>query len=432
MVDDDEAICDAVSQMLEALGHQVATANSLQQAKSCLQGMRYDNILLDFMLPDGSGLHLVDEYRDEPDAPYITLITGHPSVKNIVAELCGEKINHLIKPIRLDDLKTALSHKSLSEEDNVNHFGCLVGESDAMHEVYRMIERVSQTPANVMLMGESGCGKEVVAQAIHNASGSEKSLIAANCGAFSRELIGSELFGHEKGAFTGAVARKAGFFEQANNSSLFLDEITEMPIDIQPNLLRVLETGKVTRVGGVTSFDVNCRVISATNRPYEDLAESEILREDLYFRLAVFPISIPPLRERAGDITLLSQTFINELNKQNGTHFALSESQLVVLNNYDWPGNVRELRHTLHRAFIMTDPNAETIELPLEISSPFTKTRKVSGQVTAGQKIDDVERQLIQATLEKLDGDKPKAADMLGISLKTLYNRLNKYGEQVS
>ena len=435
LVDDDTEFCEAASLMLEILGHDITSVHTLEAAHNALAHHKFDHVLLDFMLPDGSGLHLIDSFKGNASAPYITLITGHPSVKNLLAGMCSEKVNYLVKPLSKEKIERALStpNKKASEDSGISkHFGCLVGESPVMRELYTMIERVAKTNANVMLLGESGVGKEVVAQAIHYAThGHEKSIVAANCGAFSRELIGSELFGHEKGAFTGAVARKTGVFEQADGGSLFLDEVTEMPLDIQPNLLRVLETGKVTRVGGVKDFTVDCRVISATNRTFDDLAENQVLREDLYFRLAVFPINIPPLRARTEDIDMLSDNFLDVLNKENGTHFCLSDEQRQRLKKYDWPGNVRELRHVMHRAFIMSDTDSTELALPMELSSPFTKAKKPSNQMNAGQKIDDVERELIRVTLEQLDGDKPKAADMLGISLKTLYNRLNKYGETI-
>lgn len=434
LVDDDLEFCDAAGQLIGLMGHDVTVANNMAEALTALKHTRFSNILLDFMLPDGSGLHLIDHFKDDPDAPHITLITGHPSVKNIMAGLCGPKVNYLIKPLSKDDLEAAIQPaKKATAISNTRHFGCLVGESAPMQELYTMIERVARTPANVLLMGESGVGKEVVAQAIHNASntarGESTKLVAANCGAFSRELIGSELFGHEKGAFTGAVGRKIGFFEQAEGGSLFLDEVTEMPIDMQPNLLRVLETNKVTRVGGVKEIDINCRVISATNRTTQDLAENNVLREDLYFRLAVFPINIPPLRERKEDVSILAENFLADLNEQNGCAYRLTENQINKLTQYDWPGNVRELRHALHRAFIMSDPAGTELALPSDFTSPFTKAKKAEPGISAGVKIDEMEKELIRTTLNHLDGDKPQAAEMLGISLKTLYNRLNKYGE---
>ncbi|GAB2694941.1 sigma-54-dependent transcriptional regulator [Aliiglaciecola aliphaticivorans] len=433
LVDDDNEFTDVAYQIIEFLGHEVSVAGSLKEARQWLEHQQFDHILLDFMLPDGSGLHLIDELDlSTGKQTFITLITGHPSVKGMLAGLCGPNVNYLVKPLQREDIEEVLNRKSKKAVKKVSkalHFGCLIGESAPMQELYLMIERVAKTNANVMLMGESGVGKEVVAQAIHSASKCEGPLIATNCGALSKELIGSELFGHEKGAFTGAVGRKDGVFERAENGTLFLDEVTEMPLDMQPNLLRVLESKRVTRVGGTKEIDVNCRVVSATNRSVNELAESKVLREDVYFRLAVFPIDIPSLRQRKDDIPLLAEAFLNELNEENGTSFAWSKPQLTRLTDYDWPGNVRELRHAVHRAFIMSDPESSTIDLPSSFASPFASNSTSSNQISAGQTIENVEKELIRATLEKVNGSKTLAAEMLGISTKTLYNRLHAYGD---
>ena len=300
-----------------------------------------------------------------------------------------------------------------------------------MHELYRMIERVGETSANVLLMGESGAGKEVVANAIHYAAKTAGQFVATNCGALTNDLISSELFGHEKGAFTGAVSAKAGVFEQAKEGTLFLDEVTEMPIEHQPTLLRALETNSIVRVGGVKQIPINCRVVSATNRTEAELAEKQVLREDIYFRLAVFPIKVPALRERKDDIELLARLFLSQLNEQNGTQRLINDQQLERLVQYDWPGNVRELKHAIHRAFIMVDPASQLITLPDDFSSPFSKksTSSTNHVMAAGYTIESVEKELILVTLKELKGDKPQAAKMLGISLKTLYNRINKYSD---
>lgn len=433
LVDDDVEFTEVACTIIEFLGHEVLTASNLAEAREWLKKETFDHVLLDFMLPDGSGAHLFDELDSLPKRPRITLITGHPSVKGVIKGLCGPNIDYLVKPIQREEIEAVLSGKSADEEnkpEKINkHFDLLIGESAPMKSLYKLIERVSRTSANVMLLGESGVGKEVVAAAIHRASQSEGSYIATNCGAFSKELIGSELFGHEKGAFTGAVGRKEGVFEQAEQGTLFLDEITEMPIDMQPNLLRVLENKVVIRVGGTKTIPVNCRVVSATNRTMEEIAQSKVLREDIYFRLAVFPITIPPLRERKEDIPLLATTFINEFNKDNGSQFVWQDSQLDTLQAYDWPGNVRELRHFVHRAAIMSEPGKPAIELPKTIESPFAKKQSTTPALQAGRTIEDVEKELIYATLEKVNGNKTTAADMLGISTKTLYNRLHAYGD---
>ena len=435
LVDDDPEFTDVACTIIEFLGHEVLTAANLDEARDWLTKETFDHILLDFMLPDGSGVHLFDELDALPKRPRVTLITGHPSVRGIIKGLCGPNIDYLVKPIQREEIEAVLSGKKDKKNEASGkasikkYFGHLIGESASMKELYKLIERVSRTSANVMLLGESGVGKEVVAEAIHAASDVEGPYIATNCGAFSKELIGSELFGHEKGAFTGAVGRKAGVFEQAENGTLFLDEITEMPIDMQPNLLRVLENKVVIRVGGTKTIPINCRVVSATNRQMEEIAESKVLREDIYFRLAVFPITIPPLRERKEDIPLLASSFIAELNKENDTNFVWKDAQLDTLKAYDWPGNVRELRHFVHRAAIMSDPDKQDIELPKTIESPFAKKQSTTPALQAGRTIEDVEKELIYATLEKVNGNKTLAAEMLGISTKTLYNRLHAYGD---
>lgn len=432
LVDDDKRFLDATVQLLGLLGHSVTAADSVAQARELISKNVYTHMILDLILPDGSGLHLLEDLPT-PNTTKITLITGHPSVKSIVKNLYGSNIGYLIKPIDLQQLESLFDEKKLtatkSESSIKLHFGYLVGESAPMHHLYEMIERVAATKANVMLLGESGVGKEMVAAAIHYASKTEGDYVAANCGAFSRELINSELFGHEKGAFTGATHRKIGVFEQANKGTLFLDEITEMPIDLQPNLLRVLETQKVTRLGATTSVDIEGRVVSATNRTEQDIAVQGCLREDLYFRLAVFPIYIPPLRARKEDIPLLVQYFLAAFNQEYDGAIDVSSDSMKRLMDYDWPGNVRELRHAIHRAYIMADQKKKLLVLPENLTSPFSKViLQPQAGIRVGKTVEEVERELIESTLEHFDGDKKQAADILGISLKTLYNRLNSYG----
>jgi len=431
LVDDDRAFADATSQLLSLLGHAVDVADSVKEAQKHLADGTYDRIFLDLMLPDGSGFHLLDYVPNNSGRTKVTIITGHPSVKKHVMSLYGMNVNYLIKPIDFDQLKRLFEGDERSRDQNVpkKHFGELIGESPVMHRLYGMIQRVASSDANVMLMGERGVGKGVVARAIHNAGRTQGPMVAANCGAFAPELIGSELFGHEKGAFTGAIARKEGLFEQAENGTLFLDEITEMPVTLQPTLLRVLETQMVTRVGGTGPLPVKCRVISATNRTENQIVDSNCLREDIYYRLAVFPIHIPPLRERVEDIPLLVQSFLYELNSENGTAFGIREEDIQKLLSYDWPGNVRELRHTIHRAYIMSNPSDKTLRIPDDFCSPFSRRREAPKQTAlVGRTIDEVEKELIMETLRKYNNNKTKAAEVLGVSVKTLYNRLSSYG----
>lgn len=431
LVDDDKSFLQATVQLLEMLGHKVTAASTVAKACECARAQKYTHVILDLILPDGSGLHVLDALPGGHIDTHVALITGHPSVKSIVKDLHGPNISYLIKPIDLARLEAFIDEadKKESPQSSVKtHFGHLVGESACMQRLYEQIDRISSTHANVMLMGESGVGKEVVASAIHYASQPEGAFVPANCGAFARDLISSELFGHEKGAFTGAVHRKAGLFELADRGTLFLDEITEMPLDLQPNLLRVLETQKVTRLGATASIDIDCRVVSATNRTEADMVEQKCLREDLYFRLAVFPIHIPPLRRRLEDLPMLVEHFLASFNHQYQTNIGVDEAAIDRLTAYDWPGNIRELRHAIHRAYIMADTRRQVIQLPEDLASPFSKVGNTpySG-IVVGKTVEDVERELIETTLEHLSGDKKKAAEMLGISLKTLYNRLNSY-----
>lgn len=432
LVDDDINFLNATEELLTMLGHQVHCADCVEQAKTIANSVVYSHVILDLILPDGSGLHLLDELTEHNAQVKIALVTGHASIKSVVANLYGPNIQYLLKPISLDQLKQFLADQPQTSDSSPQagrrHFDHLVGESAAMQHLYEMIDRVSTTEANVMLIGESGVGKEEVAAAIHQASGVTGAFVPVNCGAFAADLINSELFGHEKGAFTGAVSRKAGVFEQAQDGTLFLDEVTEMPIELQPNLLRALEARKVTRLGGTSPMDINCRLISATNRTEYEIAQENKLREDLYFRLAVFPIHVPPLRSRRDDVALLVDYFLADLNHQYKANIGINEADLQRLCEYDWPGNVRELRHCLHRAYIMADQEHHVLRIPERIASPFSKKEGNSNKgIAFGKTVEDVERELILTTLEHLQGDKKQAAETLGISLKTLYNRLNSY-----
>jgi len=309
----------------------------------------------------------------------------------------------------------------------------LAGVSPAMYEVFRLIERVGPTEASVLLTGESGSGKELAAKAIHDASPRRNGpFIAINCGAIPAGLIEAELFGFEKGSFTGAVRGHAGVFERAEGGTLLLDEITEMPLDMQTRLLRVLETKKFYRVGANTELATDVRVIAATNRCPLQAVQSGQLREDLLYRLAVFPVHMPPLRERGNDVDLLADRFLEELNAQGATQKRFTALSRMTLRQHSWPGNVRELKNCIERAFIMGD---QWVELAPLIQKP-TPDKSASADdrdrldIRVGSRIADMERSLIEATLEYFQGNKRRAADALGCSLKTLYNKLNGYAQR--
>ena len=306
----------------------------------------------------------------------------------------------------------------------VSQFGNLLGASAAMQDVYRRTARVAPTNATAFITGESGSGKEVVAQTIHERSPRAASpFLALNCGAIPGNLIEAELFGHEKGAFTGAANTHRGCFERAEGGTLFLDEVTEMARDLQVRLLRVLETGRYTRVGGERELCGDVRVIAATNRDPLQAIRDGRFREDLMYRLAVFPIELPPLRDRDGDAELLAEHFLKQFNEAEGTLKAFSRRSIAVIRSHGWPGNVRELKNAVHRAFIMSD---EVIDI--EVSAPSAASPDGDClDVPVGTPLAEIERAAIEATLKHCGGNKRRCAEMLGVSLKTLYNRLADY-----
>jgi DNA-binding NtrC family response regulator len=317
---------------------------------------------------------------------------------------------------------------------------CLLGNSVAMQEVFRLIERVGPTEASVLLTGESGSGKELAAQMIHACSPRRgKPFIAVNCGAIPAGLIEAELFGYEKGSFTGALRAHAGVFERANGGTLLLDEVTEMPLEMQTRLLRVLESRKFYRVGANTEYTSDVRVIAATNRCPLSAVQAGQLREDLLYRLAVFPIDMPPLRNRGDDVELLANHFLAGLNAEAMTQKRLSAHARVTLMQHSWPGNVRELKNCIERAFILGDnllelapliQNAARSESSGAAPTSHGAADRDRLEIRVGSRIYDMERSLIEATLDYFKGNKRRAADALGCSLKTLYNKLNGYSQR--
>jgi DNA-binding NtrC family response regulator len=386
----------------------------------------------------------------------VVLITGHASVDTAVEALRCGITDYLTKPVDLARLKTILANVARTRElqaeigtlrgelRKLGRFGPLVGASAVMGAVYDLIARVAPTDATVCVVGESGTGKEVVAQAVHELSRRRKGpFVPVNCGAVSPNLIESTLFGHEKGSFTGAERMHRGVFEQATGGTLFLDEVTEMPVELQVKLLRVLETGTVMRIGGEKAIDIDVRVIAATNRVPEHALQEGKLREDLWYRLNVFPIGLPPLRERGSDVEELADHFLAELNSAQGTQKRWSTGARAALRRYSWPGNVRELKNLVHRAYILAEDEIGSEYLPSDViggavglstssdllSSAGAPELGTLMPIRVGASVADVEQQLILVTLEACGGNKQKAAEVLGVSLKTLYNRLAAYKE---
>jgi two-component system response regulator AtoC len=445
LVDDDVSFRTALGEMIRAEGFSVETAASLRDARTCLAARPPDLALVDLKLPDGSGLDLLREIENKSPTEFI-FITGHASVDSAVEALRSGASDYLTKPVDVPRLKTVLANVvrrgELREEietlrgtlRGLGRFGPLIGASPEMQAVYDMIARVAPTEATVLVLGESGTGKELVAQTVHQLSRRRKAtFVALNCAAVSPQLIESELFGHERGSFTGAARTHKGYFERAEGGTLFLDEIAEMPGELQARLLRVLETGTLARVGGESELSVDVRVIAATNRDPEQAVTEGKLREDLLYRLSVFPIRLPALRQRAGDVELLVTSFLAEFNAAEQTHKGMSRATLDVLREQPWPGNVRELRNAVHRAFILADQDIEPGHLPVVrtpgLNGQTAQEAAASGllQLRVGSPLADAERRIILATLGEQGGNKEKTAKALGISLKTLYNKLNKY-----
>ena len=431
IVDDEPTSVSAMAELVEKEGFTTTTAGTLAEAKNRLSQERPDVILVDLMLPDGNGLALLEE-MDPSRRAEVILISGHATVDSAISALRVGVLDYLTKPVDVRRLKAVLANVSrtlafkeevgsLREElRQLGHFGRLIGNSTPMQRVYDLVTRVAPTDATVLLVGESGTGKEEVAATIHELGRRKKlPFLPLNCGAVPPNLIESELFGHEKGSFTGATQMHRGYFERASKGTLFLDEVTEMPIELQVKLLRVLETGTLVRVGGDEPVSVDVRVIAASNRSPEQAVKDGKFREDLLYRLNVFPIVLPPLRDREGDVLLLAEQFLEAFNAAQGTAKRLSDAARDRIRAYPWPGNVRELKNELHRAFIICDG---IIEFPDLVAEPVA-----TAAPETGGSLEESERRLIFATLERYGGDKKKAAEILGISLKTLYNRLHLY-----
>lgn len=319
----------------------------------------------------------------------------------------------------------------VAEQHSYEDASGLLGLTAGMEYVVAQVRRVAPTTATVLIQGESGTGKEITAKAIHEQSRRRhRQFVPINCGAIPPQLIESELFGHEKGSFTGAIRSHRGVFERANGGTLFLDEITEMPMELQVKLLRVLETRRFIRVGSDYERDTDVRIIAATNRCPEEEAAAGRLRSDLMYRLQVFPIELPSLRERKSDVKTLTHFFLDELNREGASDKIFSADAISLLEHYSWPGNIRELKNVVQQAFIMADREITSDELPSKLRNHIGGTVQQKGQtlsVDIGASVAEVEKDLILATLDKCAGRKEKAASILGVSVKTLYNRLRKY-----
>jgi len=454
VLEDDAPSRAALKAWLQQHELEVREAGSLAEAQQLLSERLPDLALLDLNLPDGSSLQILKELA--PAGVDVVMISGQTTIQDAIGALRLGASDFLPKPVDIPRLTAIIENvrrrRRMRAEvrdlrgqlKTLGRFGSLVGGSAAMQVVYEYIERVARTDETVFLTGPTGTGKEVTAATIHALSHRKGApFVAVNCGAIAASLIESEFFGHERGAFTGADKQRIGVFEQAQGGTLFLDEITEMPVDLQVKLLRVLETRQVKRVGGSKAVDIDVRILAATNREPKEAVANGKLREDLMYRLFVFPIDLPPLKDRKGDVRLLAQEFLDRVNREHDGSKRFAEATLRRLEAHTWPGNVRELANVVRRAYIMAPGEEVAVtHLPVAIAAAAgvasAATPSATGLVSPGlgialgMSIAAAEKVLIEATLLDLDGDKRRAADVLGISLKTLYTRLQVYGASAS
>jgi DNA-binding NtrC family response regulator len=440
IVEDDAAQRVGLQQLLRSWGFAVESATDGQDALEKVGLVRPTIVLSDLVMPRLSGLDLLAQLRQEDPDLTVVLMTAQGTVETAVTAIKQGAYDYISKPVEPQRLKILLDQiierhdtqremrvlrRQLQERGT---FGRMIGGSLEMRKIYTVLEQAAPTIASVLVSGESGTGKELVAQTVHQLSPrSTHAFVPLNCAAIPDTLLESELFGHEKGAFTGAIARRQGAFELANRGTLFLDEIAEMTPATQAKLLRVLQERSFRPLGGQREQSVDIRVVAATNVDPPEAVRQGKLREDLYYRLNVFAIRLPPLRERKEDIPLLVQAFLREFNARNGrTVGGLSDRVNEILMGYSWPGNVRELRNVIERATIVAKGDL------IEVGDLPTLTNVTNSPVAAGRglkpgtTVDEAERQLIEVTLDHTGGNKTRAAEMLGISLKTLHNKLNR------
>jgi DNA-binding NtrC family response regulator len=444
LVADDEAeVRGALAELLAGWGHAVDVAADGQEALKKATETRPDVVVSDLVMPRLDGIWLLRALRDElPEVP-VVFLTGRASIDAAVEAIREGAYDFLEKPVDPARLRVTID-RALEKRATLQEVAVLrrrlklegtdrdfIGASGSMRKVFELIRKVAPSKTSVMITGQSGTGKEMVARAIHDLSPRrERPFVAINCGAIPASLLESEIFGHEKGAFTGADARRQGCFELADGGTLFLDEIGELSFELQSKFLRVIEEERLRRLGGKSEIAVDVRVICATHRELKDLIQARAFREDLYFRLAVFQLHLPPLRERREDIPPLVQHFVEKFaGDTNKRVRGATPEALETLAAYAWPGNIRELRNTVERAMILCEGDLIDVgDLPPDLVgvSPESPTLKVS----LGQPLREVEKEYILASLRRNGGNKARTADLLGISEKTLYNKLNRYQAQ--
>ena len=463
VLEDDLIVRKNLEQQLRQRRYDVAATGTIAGAQELMARDTFDLIFVDVRLPDGEGTDLLRELQSRPQRPLVVMVTGFGSVESAVDCMRNGAFDYMLKPFSADQLEVTLKKaENFSQLVKVNEYFThaeeeesgyeLLGQSAVMENLRQLIRKVARTQATVLISGESGTGKELVARALYRQSPRANApFIKLNCAAIPENLIESEFFGHEKGAFTGAVTKREGRFELAHNGTILLDEISEISPQIQAKLLRVLQERELERVGGNRTIKVDVRVIATTNRHLEDSVERKEFRQDLFFRLNVVPIAVPPLRERKEDVTFLAQKFMQRYARKHGVRLqGLSEDCVDALNAHFWPGNVRELQNVIERAVILSGDEgmlqAEHLGLssktaPVGIASaapaapsppvaPGSQTAPAPSSHNELLSLAELERQHIFAALEKTGQNRTHAARLLGISIRTLRNKLNEYGVQ--
>lgn len=444
VVDDEEMIRDLLKETFQRKGYDVDVVATGKEALAQLADHPYDLVITDLRLPDISGMKVLAEAKKENPNLGVILITGYGSIKNAVKAMKQGAFDYITKPFELDEIELVVgkffefqnlvgeNEYLRSELDRKFSFSNIIGSSDPMQKVFDAIRMVAKSRATVMIQGASGTGKELVARAIHyNSDRRNGPFVTTNCAALPEGLVESELFGHEKGAFTGAYRMSKGRFETANAGTLLLDEISEISPPLQAKLLRVLQEREIERVGGGKPIPVDVRIIATTNRDLKREVEESRFRGDLFYRLNVVPIYLPALSERREDIPLLVQHFVRRFSAENGKPIkGIAEPAMKLLSQREWPGNVREIENCIERAVVMCGPDVDALNVQHFYFGESIAPDAVAETPGSPRTLRDVEKNLILKTLQETDNNRTRTADLLGISVRTLRNKLNEYREE--
>jgi two-component system, NtrC family, response regulator PilR len=447
VVDDEKSMREFLEIMLQKDGYEVSCAESGEEALKAIRREKFDLLITDIRMKPIDGLEVLKQCKTISPGTAVIIISAYASAETAVVAMKEGAYDYLPKPFKIDEMRTAITNALLSKKDEESssglregplYYGCLIGEAPVMRKIYELITRVATTSSNVLITGESGTGKELVAKAIHRESSRrERPFVVVNCGGVPESLIESELFGYKKGSFTGATANRKGLVEAAQGGTLFLDEIGELSPALQVKLLRLVQEKTIRQIGDTEDISFDVRILSATNQDLEKMVIDKGFREDLYYRLNVLPIRLPPLRERREDIPLLAQYFLSKFRKQFAKDIRkISSYALDILNDYDFPGNVRELEHIIERGVAM---EASSIILPDSLT--LSTYKRAQSQASSSppttlphrgfdldEYLADAEKRLLQQALQQAQGVKLKAAEILGISFRSFRYRLIKYG----